>query len=250
MGDNQFKKPVCLQNIVFPMSSTSLDWDQFEASGLFITDYVIDSADNPFLFKGQSFRDSSGSYYYKELIKSHQMLHNLYKTVGDNESANGVYVRKKELEGAKLHEIYRAEGGFRNLLRWQLNRLMKQYTEHGTEPVKAVSISIYVILLFSIFYFFFPSEWDVSSKSELIRHFRTFVNKNEHGYFKPFLALISGFLISYLNALTLSINAFTTLGFGNIPTVGIARYICILQGFLGWFLLSLFSVALINQVLF
>jgi hypothetical protein len=53
-----------------------------------------------------------------------------------------------------------------------------------------------------------------------------------------------------LNAITLSLNSFVTLGFGNIPTKGAARYVCIFQGFLGWFLLSIFTVALINQVLF
>ncbi|MCZ6899995.1 MAG: ion channel, partial [Bacteroidetes bacterium] len=56
-------------------------------------------------------------------------------------------------------------------------------------------------------------------------------------------------LIKVLNALTLSVNAFTTLGFGDIPTQGLARYVAIIQGFIGWFLLSIFSVALINQVL-
>jgi hypothetical protein len=40
------------------------------------------------------------------------------------------------------------------------------------------------------------------------------------------------------------------LGFGNIPTKGVARYICIIQGFIGWFLLSIFTVALINQAQF
>ena len=55
--------------------------------------------------------------------------------------------------------------------------------------------------------------------------------------------------ISLINAITLSLNSFTTLGFGTIPTKGVARYLCIIEGFLGWFLLSIFTVALINQVL-
>ena len=51
------------------------------------------------------------------------------------------------------------------------------------------------------------------------------------------------------NSLFLSINTFTTLGFGEIPVKGIGRYIAILEGFLGWFLLSIFSVSLISQIL-
>ena len=51
------------------------------------------------------------------------------------------------------------------------------------------------------------------------------------------------------NSLFLSLNTFTTLGFGEIPVKGIGRYLAILEGFLGWFLLSIFSVSLISQIL-
>ena len=55
--------------------------------------------------------------------------------------------------------------------------------------------------------------------------------------------------IRSLNSLILSVNTFTTLGFGDIPVVGVSRYVAILEGFLGWFLLSIFSVSLISQIL-
>ena len=57
------------------------------------------------------------------------------------------------------------------------------------------------------------------------------------------------FLVRAANSIILSINAFSTLGFGNIPVQGALRYITILEGFLGWFLLSIFSVSLISQIL-
>jgi hypothetical protein len=56
-------------------------------------------------------------------------------------------------------------------------------------------------------------------------------------------------LIRALNSITLSVNSFSTLGFGTIPVKGASRYITILEGFLGWFLLSIFSVSLISQIL-
>jgi len=56
-------------------------------------------------------------------------------------------------------------------------------------------------------------------------------------------------IVRCLNAITLSLNAFSTLGFGEIPTRGIARYVTIIQGFVGWFLLSIFLVSLIGQIL-
>tara|TARA_R110002072_G_scaffold1380_2_gene11574 strand:- start:19022 stop:20725 length:1704 start_codon:yes stop_codon:yes gene_type:complete len=69
--------------------------------------------------------------------------------------------------------------------------------------------------------------------------------------------LVSAFLISItydifikmLNALMLSINTFTTLGFGEIPIKGLPRYLAIIQGFIGWFMLTIFSVSLISQLL-
>ena len=51
------------------------------------------------------------------------------------------------------------------------------------------------------------------------------------------------------NALMLSINTFTTLGFGDIPIKGLTRYLAIIEGFIGWFMLSIFSVSLISQLL-
>ena len=61
--------------------------------------------------------------------------------------------------------------------------------------------------------------------------------------------LIYTLFLKALNALTLSLNAFTTLGFGNIPTKGFSRYIVIVQGFIGWVLMTIFSVTLITQLL-
>jgi len=63
------------------------------------------------------------------------------------------------------------------------------------------------------------------------------------------LYLMIGILVKALNAILLSINAFTTLGFGSIPTQGLPRYIVILQGLIGWVLMTLFSVTLITQLL-
>jgi hypothetical protein len=120
---------------------------------------------------------------------------------------------------------------------------------YGTDPARAILISIYIVVLFGIFFFFFPSDWDTTSKAALLSNYRDFIEKNEKGYWKPFLALSKGFFISLVNAITLSLNAFITLGFGNIPTHGVARYFCVLEGFIGWFLLSIFTVALINQTL-
>ena len=174
----------------------------------------------------------------------------MLKGRGDTRHANACFVNVKELEGRRLSAVLDAHGGFKNFFRLRLNRLMRFYTNHATDPAQAMVASFYLIMAFAVFYFFYPSDWDVTSKGRLISNFKDFIQKNEKGYVKPFFIMLYGFFISTMNALTLSINAFVTLGFGNIPTRGLARYVCIIQGFLGWFLLSIFTVALFNQVLF
>lgn len=63
------------------------------------------------------------------------------------------------------------------------------------------------------------------------------------------LYLLNLVMVRSLNSLMLSLNAFSTLGFGEIPVKGLSRYIAIIEGFLGWFLLSIFSVSLISQIM-
>ena len=63
------------------------------------------------------------------------------------------------------------------------------------------------------------------------------------------IAICYDVIIKMLNALMLSINTFTTLGFGEIPIKGLPRYLAIIQGFIGWFMLTIFSVSLISQLL-
>jgi hypothetical protein len=186
---------------------------------------------------------------FNELITQYSHFYQLYRSRGDIISANQCYAEMKDIQTARLRILYDEDGSFNNFIRWQLANVVKVYTNHGTDPARAIVISFWVILGFAVFYFFYPSDWDVTSKSRLLRDFRDFRAKNEKGYIKPFGKLTAGFVISLINALTLSLNAFVTLGFGNIPTHGVARYMTIIEGFFGWFLLSIFTVALINQVL-
>jgi len=202
-----------------------------------------------FPYHGYNDRELQDEGAFEKLIYSYKALHSIYTQRGDLESMNACYAEMKDIQRRRLEHIYDTEGGFRNFFRWQLNNLLKVYTNHGTDPALAMVISVYVVIIFAFIYFFFPSEWDVASKSKLVGDFRHFIEKNESGYFRPFMKLAFGFSLSMLNAFTLSLNSFITLGFGNIPTKGFARYVCVLEGFIGWFLLSIFTVALINQVL-
>ncbi len=56
-------------------------------------------------------------------------------------------------------------------------------------------------------------------------------------------------LIRIFDAFTMSLNSFSTLGYGDLPRSEAMRYLSIIEGFIGWFLLSIFIVALISQII-
>jgi len=98
------------------------------------------------------------------------------------------------------------------------------------------------LIWFYKFIDWFPDEWHSMKRSVKIR--ATVL----YGII-VFFTIIWFLFIHTLDSIVLSINIFSTLGFGEIPIKGIPRYLAILEGFLGWFLLSIFSVSLIGQVI-
>ena len=260
---NTFNKSVSFTRVAFPEHFNNISWRQLDGRKLAIrTDENPQiRSDEPLpeeeinqipyvtLYKPEKQSDFDDEISYNSLISLYTRLYTIFRNNGNIISSNGCYAEMKEIEGQKFQSLYENQPTFKNYFRWKLNQLMKTYTNHGTDPALAIVISMYVLMAFAVFYFFFPSEWDVSSKSKLIQNFKDFIQENDKGYAKPFMMMMLGFGISIVNALTLSLNSFTTLGFGTIPTKGLARYVCIIQGFIGWFLLSIFTVALINQVL-
>ena len=256
MANNAFAKPVDFHDVSFPEFGKYVPFRQFTQGFVVYQNlYGEESPDGAncyycVIYQGESDEELADKTNFDKLVQSYEILFLGYKSTGDIESANLSYIRIKDLYLNRLGYLYRTNGGFKHYFRWKLAQLLKFYTNHGTDPALSIVISIYVILIFAVFYVFYPSEWDVTSKARLIADFKDLVNKNDKGRIKPLMALIVGFGISVINAITLSLNSFVTLGFGTIPTTGAARYVCILQGFIGWFLLSIFTVSLINQILF
>jgi hypothetical protein len=186
---------------------------------------------------------------FSNLVNIYKGLHSIFLSRGDLESANACYSEMKQLQGKRLRYLFLEDKTFSNFLRWQLNVLLKIYTNHGTDPGLAVVMSFFVILVFAMLYLFFPSEWDSDSVNRLLISYEQFLQRKKRANVAPLLVVFGSVLLTLINSITLSINSFVTLGFGSIPTKGFARYLCIIEGFIGWFLLSIFTVALINQVL-
>lgn len=63
--------------------------------------------------------------------------------------------------------------------------------------------------------------------------------------------LIYVIIVKFFNSLILSLNSFVVIGFGALPEQenSLAMYLTIIEGIIGWFLLTIFSITLLSQVL-
>ncbi|MCB0481988.1 MAG: two pore domain potassium channel family protein [Flavobacteriales bacterium] len=257
---NEFNKEISFTHTIFSEFRNELNWNQFkvgelcsfEYPHLFTTDEDLlqKLGASKWIYTGRETSDIELFDNFDQLVSSYIQLFHIYKSREDVESANMTYAKMKEVETRKWQYRYEQDKTFESFFRWQLNSFLSYFTDYGTNPAKAVVKSGWVILLFSIFYIFFPSDWDITSRSQFLQNIKSLASKNrEKSFIMALLFVIYIGFVNIINALTLSMNAFTTLGFGDIPTHGAARYVTIIEGLIGWFLLTIFSVSLINQVL-
>ena len=267
-----------------------------------------------------------------KLIMIHRQFINILDTQGKGAKKIGI-LKLKDLETTKKMYDYYNDTKTENWFNWKGSIFLKWYSDHGTNPFKALSYCFWVVIYFSLFYFIFYNDWDKIDRKFLIKRFNsamdyfstekriedfystthdkemtTFtefketLDKNKvhmpsmlvslakpiyqisllrykllsFSYKKAefmagrkwldlkkkdryLIGTLTFFLtISYiiylisiraLNSITLSINAFSTLGFGQIPVRGFTKYVAIIEGFIGWFLLSIFLVSILNQMM-
>ena len=149
---------------------------------------------------------------------------------------------------------FTSENSLKNIQNIRQNRILKiQILRNRKNIPKTFSFLSLALIKLKIkllnFKFYLKNYPDLTKKSwKDLSPFKKFTyNSLFLGSVIAYLSLI--FFTILLNALTLSINSFTTLGFGEIPIKGFGRYLAILEGFIGWIFLTLFSVTLISQIL-
>lgn len=323
----KFQRPIGMNNFDFPERGTNFHWSQIKDSGIAIYSDQLKT-----IYTARTDSQLKDLNKYNELISSYKKMHSMYRTRGDMASANNCYIAMKDVETRRMAHLHYENPTLNSYFNWKLNRFLKFFCQYGTSPIRALIISMWVILGFALFYFFFDSDWDKINRNYLLKKYKSIliyfqsekkladyytekhqIELDSYNEFKTYLQTSSGNIPAYLvwlgkplyrfsatrrmlssyiynkveilggewnslkpkkkklvsfitimaiflfivyaliskaiNSFFLSINTFSTLGFGSIPVKGISRYMAILQGFLGWFLLSIFSVSLINQIL-
>ena len=257
INSNIFEQSASLKELFFSEKENSVGWGQFSNYKLSLINEEIVSVGSSLgnvyergFYSGNSSTQVADSLKFFKLMSVYHRLDDLYNRNGETQYANSCYAELKEVEAQRWKYLFTRNKTFESFFRWQLNNALSYFTDYGTNPAKAVVKSGWIILLFAIFYLFFPSDWDANNRNLLFAMVKNLVAKNRDKSLLTTLAFIAYYIfIDILNAVTLSLNAFTTLGFGDIPTHGVGRYVTIIEGFVGWFILTIFSVSLINQVL-
>ncbi|OIQ37189.1 MAG: hypothetical protein BM563_09060 [Bacteroidetes bacterium MedPE-SWsnd-G1] len=328
MHNNEFQGLIDFTNLDFGSVKSEVFYEQLKNKvGVYSNEDFFGSIWRP--QKYESFQDEIAS---ERLFSTFRRMTEYYKDRGNIKSYNSMFIEMKDLETLQLQFYYEEDKNISNWFSWKMNYFLGVFSNYGTSPIKAIIYAIKVILIFSIFFFFFHNDWDTFTKEKLMtrirlltkyfrskegiadlyqeqeKHkyksyedFKTSMNSGQHEIPKMFLwisrplysistfrikstnnflkkaeildgkwlelknprktitaisigallfiYLVSSLIMKVLNALMLSVNSFTTLGFGEIPTRGIGRYAAIIEGFIGWFLLTLFSVSLITQLL-
>ena len=353
VANNNFNSPIFLEIDDLSSNSSWIVWEQFENKIIDVEIYNYWMGGNEAsYFDRKGFEPDQAQEMYSKKNIAHYLntvviqdkdiynaelsikgkFYNYYNQRHEMESSNAVYREIKDLETKRLAFLYQETPSFDTFFTWKINQFLKVFSAYGTKPSKAVTFSLYVILLFAFVYLLFPNSWDAHGRKRIMNRyafFFTYMNKKsgihevyldnqkenllEFDEFKTLveqqgktvpkfftatalplykwaisgtkfsasvlkrvdimkgtwselpqskriwksILLIGAFtiaicydiLIKMLNALMLSINTFTTLGFGEIPIKGLPRYLAIIQGFIGWFMLTIFSVSLISQLL-
>ncbi|KOY86694.1 hypothetical protein AD998_11550 [bacterium 336/3] len=275
---------------------------------------------------------------FNNLISCYANFYTVFKTQGNRMFANSCYVEWKNIETEYLRNTYKNKE-VNVYFNYLMNLFLREFCDYGTNPLKSIYISVWVLISFGLVYFVspfrvnynknenntpttiygklamyaryfseenslkniysehvpsgvpdndakkyadlievkkeslpaffrwvaFPLAWWKNMKHRFIlkfydwidqypTHWYNFTKKQKVKAFFVFGTLIIlDFLyftvVRAVDSLTLSLNVFSTLGFGEVPVKGVIRYLTVIEGFVGWFLLSIFSVALISQII-
>lgn len=333
--ENQFTTRDCIfkGNLLFDglninQSNSYIDWNTISSKKIAIYDDIQKR-----VVTGNNFLEHDQANYFSELISCYSNIYYIFKNQGNRFSANQCYIEWKDLETKYQLFLAEAKGENDSYIIYLMNVFLRDFCDYGTNPIKAIINSSYVILIFSVIYFISPvsienlpkrsfysqayfyfsylnsdksfkthyheykSKFQIAQfEDEMLEYLKsntantpiylnifkykpsfnqafskfeyfifshilnknkayqdlTFKQKLNTGIAIFFILLVNAFYfitIKAFDSLILSINAFSTLGFGELKVVGIGIYLTVIEGFIGWFLLSIFSVALLNQLI-
>ncbi len=111
-----------------------------------------------------------------------------------------------------------------------VSKLVDAFCGYGERPLRVILFSVILILIFATLYFFAGLSFSGDSLA-----------------FNPESGLWENIKV-YFSALYFSVVTFTTLGYGDLAPIGIARALAALEAFIGSFTLALFVVVFVKKM--
>jgi hypothetical protein len=109
-----------------------------------------------------------------------------------------------------------------------ISKIVDVFCGYGEEPLRVVLFSLLLIFSCALIYFFL----DTTSSSPL------YADTNGQMFY----------VLEFLNAIYFSVVTFTTLGYGDISPVGVARLVAAVEAFIGSFMMALFVVVFVKKM--
>ncbi|MBO3697299.1 hypothetical protein [Roseivirga sp. E12] len=218
---NRFLKPVDLSKVEFEKNGLILPYRQFEA-GLGVIDMLRPwkIAKDKLLITGD-LDEVKDDQAFSFLISSYKFLLDNYERGGDKESKQEVFLKLKKLYSIKDRQLLNEQFSITDFLDYQVNRLSGLVSNYGTSAGKVVWMSFLTILFFTVVYSIFNNDSQSTRLKTIIARFST--------------------------ALMMSVMAQITLRASKGASLRL-KWLCIVQGLIGWTLFSFFITALLYQV--
>lgn len=167
--------------------------------------------------------DSVDLYY--ELTPIYQNFINIYKNRGSRIMADQAYVEMRTIETQRVKHDYEQRKKLSKLFQLRFNQLLSFASDYGTNPLLVLFNALFVIVFFGFVFLLVPNQIDTSGA-------------------KP----LGKVLLQVWFSFDQSLRAFLTFGKSD-NEFPFARFIALIEGLMGWFLLVLFVVSLIYQAL-
>jgi len=161
---------------------------------------------------------------WRELEGIYRRLKQSYQRHGDYSTSGKFYYREMDLHGEQLKFLYK--------LLWNIG--YKYTCGYGEKPFNVLFVSIFMIFMFSIIYFY----------SGILVLGKDIINYN--------LSLNSfnlSWIGNYVWCLYMSIAAFTTMGFGDVQPIGLSRPFAYIEAGIGIFMTALFIFVFTRKML-
>lgn len=221
---NSFLKPVDLSKVEFEKDGLLLPYAQF-GEGLGVMDFLRpwEIAKDKLLITGD-LGEVKDAQAFSFLVSSYKFLLENYESSGDKESNREVFLKLKKLYLAKDRQLLGENPSVSRFLDFQINRLSGLISNYGTSPGKVIWSSFLSILFFTVIYAILGRATQSDSQS----------------------ARLKTIIARFSTALMMSVMAQITLRSNKGASIGL-KWLCIVQGLIGWTLFSFFITALLYQ---